>query len=83
MDRRAFVISAAAAVLPWRIASAQSGWRTFEVTTRAEVDFAEGVSRVWLPLPLGRGHRVASQPRQRVVGQRAACRSRARRQVRA
>src|SRR5256886_3828790 len=52
MDRRAFVTSAAAAVLPWRIAFAQSGWRTFEVTTRAEVDFAEGVSRVWLPLPL-------------------------------
>src|SRR5882762_9550845 len=52
MDRRAFVISAAAAVLPWRIAFSQSGWRTFEVTTRAEVDFAEGVSRVWLPLPL-------------------------------
>src|SRR6266436_5776289 len=52
MDRRAFVISTAAAVLPWRIAFAQSGWRTFEVTTRAEVDFAEGVSRVWLPLPL-------------------------------
>ncbi|HXM82025.1 MAG TPA: transglutaminase domain-containing protein [Burkholderiales bacterium] len=52
MDRRAFVTSAAAAVLPWRIAFSQSGWRTFEVTTRAEVDFAEGVSRVWLPLPL-------------------------------
>ena len=52
MDRRAFVISAAAAVLPWRIAFSQSGWRTFEVTTRAEVDLAEGVSRVWLPLPL-------------------------------
>jgi len=52
MDRRAFVISAAAAVLPWRIAFSQSGWRTFEVTTRAEVDFVEGVSRVWLPLPL-------------------------------
>ncbi|TMH95018.1 MAG: transglutaminase domain-containing protein [Betaproteobacteria bacterium] len=40
MDRRAFVISTAAAVLPWRIAFPQ------------EVDFAEGVSRVWLPLPL-------------------------------
>jgi transglutaminase-like putative cysteine protease len=27
------------------------GWRTFEVTTRVEIQFPEGVSRVWLPLP--------------------------------
>src|SRR5262245_52387144 len=28
-----------------------AGWRTFEVTTRVEIQFPEGVSRVWLPLP--------------------------------
>ncbi len=55
MDRRAFLKSGAAtaavASLPWR-AFAAEGWRTFEVTTRAEVSFAQGISRVWLPLPL-------------------------------
>jgi transglutaminase-like putative cysteine protease len=58
MDRRAFLkstaIAAAAATLPWREAASQAGagWRTFEVTTRVDVAAPQGVSRVWLPLPL-------------------------------
>ena len=56
MDRRAFMKSSAAAAatlsLPWQESLAEAGWRTFEVTTRAEIDLAAGVSRVWLPLPL-------------------------------
>ncbi|HEX6265288.1 MAG TPA: transglutaminase family protein [Burkholderiales bacterium] len=56
MDRRAFLkagISASAvASLPWRGASASSGWRSFEVVTRVELQLPEGLSRVWLPLPL-------------------------------
>lgn len=31
--------------------SAESGWRSFEVTHRVEVLQAEGTTRVWLPLP--------------------------------
>jgi transglutaminase-like putative cysteine protease len=31
---------------------ASTDWRTFEVVTRIEVQLPEGVSRVWLPLPL-------------------------------
>ena len=56
MDRRAFlkssVAASAAASLPWRSALANTGWRTFEVVTRVELQLPEGVSRVWLPLPL-------------------------------
>jgi transglutaminase-like putative cysteine protease len=56
MDRRLFLKSSAAAAavasLPWRQASAESGWRSFEVTTRVELSLPEGDSRVWLPLPL-------------------------------
>ena len=56
MDRRRFLKSSsatlAAASLPWRAALAGAPWRTFEVTIRAEVDWPQGVSRVWLPLPL-------------------------------
>src|SRR5437870_607639 len=26
-------------------------WRTFEVTTRVEIVFPEGATRVWLPVP--------------------------------
>src|SRR5688500_6249210 len=56
MDRRAFLKSgmatAAVASLPWRDAVADSGWRTFEVTTRVDVSRPQGVSRAWLPLPL-------------------------------
>jgi transglutaminase-like putative cysteine protease len=55
MDRRTFVKSGiamtAASSLPWRDALAQSGWRTFEVTSKVDIQFAKGVSRVWLPLP--------------------------------
>ena len=56
MDRRSFLkttaIASAAAALPWRQALAETGWRVFEVTTRAEVVVPEGASRVWIPLPL-------------------------------
>ena len=56
MDRRAFlkagISASAAATLPWRGAWASDGWRTFEVVTRVELQLPEGVSRVWLPLPL-------------------------------
>jgi transglutaminase-like putative cysteine protease len=56
MDRRAFlkssIAASAAASLPWRTGLASSDWRTFEVVTRIELQLPEGVSRVWLPLPL-------------------------------
>ena len=56
MNRRAFlkasVSASAAASLPWRGAWAAPAWRKFEVVTRVDVELPEGVSRVWLPLPL-------------------------------
>jgi len=56
MKRRDFLKSSAAAAataaLPWNESIAQTGWRTFEVTTRVEIAKPQGVSRVWLPLPL-------------------------------
>ena len=62
MDRRAFLktgaILPAAAALP-KLSFAQGAfdlrptvkWRTFEVTTRVEIVFPEGATRVWLPVP--------------------------------
>ena len=63
MDRRLFLkagaMAPAAAVLP-KLALAQQlpfnprqaeTWRTFEVTTRVEILFPEGATRVWLPVP--------------------------------
>jgi transglutaminase-like putative cysteine protease len=63
MDRRAFLKSGAilpaAATLP-DLSFAQGAlfdprptgkWRAFEVTTRVEIVFPEGVTRVWLPIP--------------------------------
>src|SRR5712691_7326347 len=63
MDRRAFLktsaILPAAVALP-RLAYAQQlpfdprpavKWRTFEVTTRVEIVFPQGGTRVWLPIP--------------------------------
>jgi len=62
MDRRSFLKTGAlipAAALP-NLSFAQQlpfeprqakKWRTFEVTTRVEVLFPEGASRVWLPVP--------------------------------
>src|SRR5437764_163826 len=63
MDRRAFLKAGAilptAAALP-RLAHAQQlpfeprqaeKWRSFEVTTRVEIVFPEGTTRVWLPVP--------------------------------
>jgi transglutaminase-like putative cysteine protease len=55
MKRRELLGAAVLAALPWRrlrAQPAQPGWRTFEVTTRAEISRPEGVSRAWLPLPL-------------------------------
>jgi transglutaminase-like putative cysteine protease len=56
MERRLFLQSSAAvavaSALPWRAAAAQEGWRRYEVVTRVEIVKPEGVSRVWLPLPL-------------------------------
>jgi transglutaminase-like putative cysteine protease len=53
MKRRTFLGAAALAALPLRRAfAADPGWRTFEVTTRAEISRPQGVSRAWLPLPL-------------------------------
>jgi transglutaminase-like putative cysteine protease len=55
MDRRAFLktsTAAAAASLPWRGAFAAADWRTYEITTRVELQWPKGVSRAWIPLPL-------------------------------
>ena len=57
MDRRAFLrstaIAAAGMTLPPAYAGA--GWRKFEVTTHVDLAKPQGVSRVWLPLPLASG----------------------------
>jgi transglutaminase-like putative cysteine protease len=63
MDRRSFLkaggLVTVAVALP-KPASAQhlpfdprraEKWRTFEVTTRVEIIFPEGATRVWLPIP--------------------------------
>jgi transglutaminase-like putative cysteine protease len=63
MDRRMFLkagaLAPAAAALP-KLSFAQQlpfnprqaeAWRTFEVTTRVEILFPEGATRVWLPVP--------------------------------
>jgi len=58
MKRREFLGGAAVlATFPWRRLLAETAqtaapWRTFETTTRVDVVKPEGVSRVWLPLPL-------------------------------
>ncbi len=65
MDRRAFLKAGAAVsastvvgslARPLRAAGAGSGeatkWRTFEVTTRAEIANTTSGARVWLPLPV-------------------------------
>jgi transglutaminase-like putative cysteine protease len=64
MDRRGFLktgvgVSAAALLesLPEMRSAGAAGpdaarWRTFEVTTRAEIISPSGVSRAWLPMPL-------------------------------
>ena len=67
MDRRDFLrISGAASAsfaLPGAVSSAlaqasiqaaPAGWKTYEVTTRVEVQKPVGVTRVWLPTPLTR-----------------------------
>src|SRR5690242_10444126 len=55
MKRRELLGAAVVAALPWRrlrAAEPEPGWRTFEVTTRAEISRPQGVSRAWLPMPL-------------------------------
>ncbi len=56
MDRRVFLKSSAAAAavsaLPWRGAHATPDWQTYEVVTRIEIQWPQGTSRVWLPMPL-------------------------------
>src|SRR5258705_31982 len=52
MKRREFLGAAVVAALPWRRLRAEPAWRTFEVTTRAEILKPQDVSRAWLPLPL-------------------------------
>ena len=63
MERRTFLksvgVSTAAALVGVTgraresvAAETAAGWRTFEVTTKAEVANPSGVTRVWLPLPL-------------------------------
>jgi transglutaminase-like putative cysteine protease len=62
MHRRSFLQAGAAASLLGslpRFALAQqlpfdprpAGWRTFEITTRVELQWAQGMSRVWVPVP--------------------------------
>jgi transglutaminase-like putative cysteine protease len=55
MERRVFLKSSAAmaaAALPYQAVFAQSSWRNYEVTTRVEILKPQGITRVWLPLPL-------------------------------
>ena len=52
MNRRELLTTAVVAALPWRRLRADTGWRTFELTTRAQILKPQGVSRAWLPLPL-------------------------------
>jgi transglutaminase-like putative cysteine protease len=56
MDRRAFlqtgIAFSTAAALPWREALAADEWRSYEVVTKVEVEWPEGASRVWVPLPM-------------------------------
>ena len=51
MKRRELLGAAVLAALPWRRLRAETGWRKFEVTTRAEIARPQGVSRAWLPVP--------------------------------
>jgi len=56
MERRVFLKSSAAmaavSALPWRDVLAAADWRTYEVTTRVEILKPQGITRVWLPLPM-------------------------------
>jgi transglutaminase-like putative cysteine protease len=56
MDRRAFlqtgIAFSTAAALPWREAFAAAEWRSYELVTKVELQWPEGASRVWLPLPM-------------------------------
>ncbi len=52
MKRRELITAGLVAALPWRRLRAEPGWRTFEITTRAEISRPEGITRAWVPLPL-------------------------------
>jgi len=73
MHRRSFIQAGAAATVLGpisRLALAQqlpfdpkpAGWRTFEITTRVELQWPQGVSRVWVPVPSVEG------PYQKIIG---------------
>ena len=65
MRRRLFLFSACAPLAAARSLFAQDeGWRTFEVTTRVEVQGGPGRARAWLPLAHAPAHRY-----QRVIKQ--------------
>lgn len=58
ITRRDFLLSTGAATLApaafaqeRRFAPREQGWRTFELTTRAEPNLAQGAVQVWLPIP--------------------------------
>ena len=61
MDRRLFLRAAGGATAglalgrtpAWGEEVAESGWRTFEVTTRVEVLQPSGTTRIWIPTALG------------------------------
>jgi transglutaminase-like putative cysteine protease len=61
MNRRDFLETNGSIFADWALAKAlpvlantpsASGWRTFEVVTRVELLKPDGVSRIWLPVPL-------------------------------
>lgn len=66
MHRRQFLGAAAAGAVALPFASSSlissvfaqpvqrsaEGWRTFEITTRVNIEFPKGITRVWLPLPM-------------------------------
>lgn len=61
MNRREFLGAMAAAPLAIRTQPASPVRRTFEITTRIDLDGAAGRTRAWIPLPLGAWHRAPYQ----------------------
>jgi len=65
MLRHTFLKTAVASLAtPAMSRSSSGGWRTFDITTRVEVQTPAGLTRAWLPLP------VADASYQRVLKQR-------------
>src|SRR5688572_6602983 len=65
MNRRSFLLSAVAPLVAAPSGRAQDeGWRTFEVTTRIDIQGPTGLTRAWVPLahaPAERYQRVIRQ----------------------